>query len=320
MLRRRVLALGLAGWSAALVGGCGKDDSSATDTAQAAGEGASTAPTYDPSTYVPPEIDVSELRALYTYDQSETLNALGNDVQVEDGLRIEDLTYTGVGDAHIPTYAIAPYEDKGAVPGIVFALDAGTTRDAVLAEAKALASIGAVAVIPEIDFQPTGDPQGDSTLIINAVIAQRRALDLLARRDDVNSNKLAIVGHGWGGALAQILAGIDTRFVAVVSAGASGRWSREAYRTALPADYTTYLDSLTRFDGARYVAISGKRSVMLQFGAEDSSVSTAEADELAAATVGTNERHDYEGDPDWTSLTQAVADRETFLSTVLKLG
>ncbi|MBT8224916.1 MAG: hypothetical protein HKP61_10315 [Dactylosporangium sp.] len=320
MLRRRVLAIGLAGAVAALAEGCGQED--AADSSDGAGQiGDETPlPTYDPSTYDPPKIDIAQLRKLYTYDQKAKLDASLTDQQVERGLRIEDLTYTGAKDATVPLYIVSPYASRGLVPGVVFAVDAGATRDGLLTEVTELAKLGIVGAVPGVEFEPTGDPQTDSTMMINAVIAQQRALDLLAKRSDVDSSRLAVVGFGWGGAQAQIMSGLDTRLSGVVSVASGGRWSRVAYRAAKPAEPGSYMEAMTRFDGVRYLSVSGKRSVLLQFGKMDSDVSSDDADEATQTTVGTKERTDYDAAHDLTAIQTAVADRKTFLRQVLKIG
>ena len=326
MLRRSVLGIGLAGGVSTFVGACGSGSTGSGSTGSTKSHGAATAssaasqkPLYDAESYPPPAIALDQLKKLYVYDQKSVLGALLTNTRFDPGLRIEDLTYSGVPGTTIPLYVVAPADPKALLPGVVFAGDAGTSRDALLPEVEALSRLGIVAALAHLDFTPTGDPQGDSTLMINAVIAQRRALDLLGRRDDVDPSRLAIIGYGWGGAQAQIVAGLDTRPLGVGVVASGGRWSRTAYRTAKAADATGYLDSLTRFDGVRYMTVAGKRQVLLQFGKQDATVSAAEANELAAATVGTKDRKDYDASHDLTAVPAAVADRAAFLRRVLRM-
>jgi dienelactone hydrolase len=156
-------------------------------------------------------------------------------------------------------------------------------------------------------------------MIVNAVVAQRRALDLLARRSDVDKARLGFVGHSWGAVQADILAGIESRLAAVVVVSGGSRFSRFLYGYLHPAEGRNYLDSLSRFDGAWYVGLPGKRSVLLQFGRSDTTVAAAERDELTALTTGTHERKDYDAGHDLLTVAAAVTDRQAFLHSVLRM-
>ena len=166
----------------------------------------------------------------------------------------------------------------------------------------------------------TGDPAGDSNLLINTVVAQRRGLDLLARRSDVDATRLAFLGHSWGGMQAQILTGVEPRLSAVAVIAAGSRFSQYLASSTRTANPIAYLDALTRFDGARYVRVPGKRSMLLQFGKRDTVLPAAQFDELAELTAGAKERKDYEAGHDLIGFAPAVADRLAFLRKVLRLG
>lgn len=80
-----------------------------------------------------------------------------------------------------------------------------------------------------------------------------------------------------------------------------------------------YLDALTRFDGARYVAVAGRRALLMQFGKRDQLIPSDQADELTSAAVGTKQRKDYDVGHDLISVPETITDRLTFLSPVLRL-
>jgi hypothetical protein len=86
------------------------------------------------------------------------------------------------------------------------------------------------------------------------------------------------------------------------------------------ANRTPYLDALTRFDGARYVSVTGtKRSVLFQFGKRDATVPASQVAELVATTVGAKQRKDYDTGDDLVTFAAAAADRQTFLRKVLRV-
>lgn len=324
MRRRAVLGLFAAG-AVTLVQGCGSDSSGGRTggTGPAASPVQSHRPTYDPAGFTPPAMNSDDLRKLYKYDSKATLNSSLTETRSESGVRFEDITFTGVGDQTIPAYVISSAATAGSVakrPCVVLAHDTGSNRDAWKAEGIDLVvQHGAVVVVPQIDFVPAGDPQGDSTQVINAVIGLRRALDLFTYRHDTDTTKLAVAGLGWGGALAQILAGVDTRLSAVVSMAAPSRYSMTACRACNPADGPGYMQAMTRFDGARYLAMTGaKRTVLAQFGKQDKNVDQDEAAKVAAAIVGTKDRKDYDTGHDLIGFAAAAADRVALYAKTLK--
>jgi dienelactone hydrolase len=317
--RRGVLHIGVTGLAAMLVPGCG----GGSETTRSGGGGSAapspTASRYDPSTYQPPVISFEELRKLYTYDTKSFLDAVLTDERTGDGIVVEDLTFSNAKGGTIPAYVVTPANPKGRLPGVLFGHSAAGNRDQWLAEASSLAKRGLITMICEVPFKVSNDPAADSAMVIGAVLAQRRALDLLARRSDTDPSRLAFVGHRWGAAQGEILAGVESRLAGVVLAAAGSRISRSMVVAAKAPEPGKYLDALTRFDGARYVGAAGKRSVLFQFGKRDTTIPAAEIDELVNATAGAKERKDYDTAEDLDGFAAATADRLTFLRKVLRL-
>jgi dienelactone hydrolase len=318
--RRGVLHIGVTGLAAMLVQGCG-GGSHPTWSGGGAGSPAPSrkASGFDPSTYAPPTIAFEELRKLYGYDSKSFLDAVLTDERTGGGIVVEDITFSDTKGGTIPAYVVTPANVTGRLPAVVFAHAAGANREPWLPEASDLAKRGMVAMVAEVPFKATGDPAADSTMVVNAVLAQRRALDLLGRRTDTDPGRLAFVGHGWGGAQAQILSALESRLSGVVVAAAGSRLSQTMVAGVQTAAPTAYLDALTRFDGARYISATAKRSVLLQFGRQDQTVPAAQIEELVKVTSGSKERKDYDTADDLAKFPAAAADRLTFLRKVLRL-
>jgi dienelactone hydrolase len=318
--RRRVLHIGAAGLAAMLVDGC----NGGSKQVGPGGGGSSDPPsraasTFDPATYSPPAIAYADLKKLYSYDSKSFLDAVLTNQATTDGVLVEDLTYTNSKGLTLPAYVATNADESGRSPGVAYLPAAGSNRDAWLPELKALAKKGIVAMVAEIPYKPTGTPAEDSAMVLGAVLAARRAVDLLSRRDDTDPGRLALVGHGWGGALAQIVSALDgSRLSGVTIASSGSRLSQTMVASVQQGDPTAYLNELTKYDGARYLSVSGKRQVLLQIATQDKAVPAAQATELGAVTTGTKERKDYATDNPLTFAT-AVADRATFLRKVLKV-
>jgi dienelactone hydrolase len=268
-------------------------------------------------------VPISELKKLYKYDQSSTLNAQLTDKRTGDGIILEDITYSDTrGHDEIPAYVVSADNpgDTLRMPAIVLGTGPDGDRDRLLAEATALARMKALVMIPSVPIKPTGDPAADAGLMAAGVLAHRRAFDLLIRRTDCDAARVGFAGHHSGAALGSVVLALETRITAAVLASGTGRFSRWMLKQHLVPDWHGYLDSLSRFDAGPYVAAGGKRSVLLQFGKTDTVVPEAERAELAAAVAGAKQRKDYDTGHDLAGFAAAAADRAAFLKQVLRLS
>ncbi|WP_345136437.1 hypothetical protein [Dactylosporangium darangshiense] len=330
MRRRGVLHIGVTGLAAMLVQACSEgststpgagSDPSGRGSASSTGEPAGS--TFDPSGYVPAPVPIAELKKLYNYDKSSTLNAQLTDRRSGDGVILEDITYSDTrGNDEIPAYVVSADipGDTLRMPAIVLATGPDGNRDKLLDEATAIARMKALVMIASVPVKPTGDPSADAKMMAAAVLAQRRAFDLLIRRTDCDGSRVGYVGHHSGAALGAVLLGLETRITGAVLASGTSRFSRWMVKQKVPQDWHAYLDSLSRFDAAPYVAAGGKRSVLLQFGKTDAVVPEAERAELTAAVAGSKQRKDYDTGHDLAAFPAATADRSAFLKQVLRLS
>ena len=62
-----------------------------------------------------------------------------------------------------------------------------------------------------------------------------------------------------------------------------------------------------------------KRSILLQFGTQDTAVAKSQVDELVAMTAGSKTRKDYPTGDDLVKSPAAAADRWAFLQKVLRV-
>jgi dienelactone hydrolase len=327
--RRGVLHIGVTGLAAMLVQAC-SEGSTTTPGAGSNPSARSSAPsgppagsTFDPSGYVPAPVAIAELKKLYNYDKSSTLNAQLTDKRTGDGVILEDITYSDTrGNDEIPAYVVSADipGDTLRMPAVVLGTGPDGDRDKLLDEATAIARMKALVMIPSLKIVPTADPSADAKMMAAAVLAQRRAFDLLIRRTDCDGSRVGYAGHHSGAALGAVLLGLETRITAAVLAGGTSRFSRWLVRQRVPQDWHAYLDSLSRFDAGPYVAVGGKRSVMLQFGKTDDVVPEAERAELTNAVAGAKQRKDYDTGHDLAKFPAAGTDRTAFLKQVLRLS
>jgi dienelactone hydrolase len=140
-------------------------------------------------------------------------------------------------------------------------------------EAEALAPRGVVSLLPQGRFPWTIDPTGsaaDLEQIAQEVARLRAGLDLLAARPDVDPERLAVVGHDFGGMLAIVAAAEDPRVKCLIVIAATPRWS-DWFLPFWPIteDRFDYLRATAAVDPIERIAAVAPRPVLLQFGEKD---------------------------------------------------
>jgi dienelactone hydrolase len=108
-----------------------------------------------------------------------------------------------------------------------------SNRSQFLDEAVSLAGQGAVALLVD-DIYAVPNPRRDwgcsqadedRQEVIQQVIELRRALDLLLTEGNADPERIAVVGHDFGGMFVLVLAGVDPRIKAVVAMTAASDFS-----------------------------------------------------------------------------------------------
>jgi dienelactone hydrolase len=264
--------------------------------------------TTSPAPTLPPE----RLAALVAYDRARPLDVTvrGTKREPTTGVAVTDLTYDGGSGEPVEAYLVAPVRSQTrTLAGVVFAHGSGRDRSRFLDEAKALARRGVLVLLPTVPMDMPGDPAADIAYVSRAAIAQRRALDVLAARPEVDRRRLGFVGHSWGAILGAILAGAEPRLAAVVLASFTKPVSR----------YFGH-KQLTILDQHRWLALPGNRQVLLQAGRHDNYHPRTDTDDLFAAIAGRKERRDYDLDHDLVLPPEPVDDRREFLTHALSLA
>jgi uncharacterized protein len=296
---------------AIVVGACGGGPPGPVGGPSASPSAATSVTPGEPSR-VPPE----RLTDLVAYDGRRPLDVTtrGSTNQPKDGVVVTDLTFDGGFGQPVEAYLVAPLRPPTRrLAGVVFAHGAGRDRTRFLDEAKMLARRGAMVLLPTVPMNMSGNAGDDITTIGRAVIAQRRAIDVLVARADVDRRRLGFVGHSWGAVLGAVLAGAEQRLAAVVIASFTKPVSKYFGSTK------QYRDEIAVFDQQRWLAMPGGRRVLLQAGRQDGWHPGATADELFTAIAGAKQRKDYDLGHDLVEPTEPIDDRLEFLNRVLRL-
>lgn len=263
-------------------------------------------------------------RALFDYDQAIPLGLVDRGVELRGEVSVQDLTFNGLSGGPIPAYVVTP-KGPGPFAAVLWVHWLGepetTNRTEFLNEAVALASQGVVSVLVDAmwsapDWFMKRDPDQDYRNSIQQVIALRRAMDLLLSQPNVDSARVGVVGHDYGGMYSMIMAGVDLRARACVYVAVVPSLNDWAFLGPQPSSKAAYLRQNAMLELSDYLKKNRKAATFLQFGAQDIYVSRVEAGMVAAA-AGTQNRKFYDTDHAM-ALPEIASDRAAFL--VKELG
>jgi carboxymethylenebutenolidase len=147
-------------------------------------------------------------------------------------------------------------------PALVVLHDIHGLDDATREAAARLSRLGYVCLAPDL-FARSGGPQDTSseTALMNFTLSLSdaqmiadalAALSALTSRDDVDANRLGIVGWGWGGAFALMAAAHDHRAVVACDIGGD-----ITYPVLTPQKPGSPLNFLANIEGALFAAYPG---------------------------------------------------------------
>jgi cephalosporin-C deacetylase-like acetyl esterase len=270
----------------------------------------------------------------FSYDNKVPLDVKQVSDTVQDGVTVQDLTYTGANGDTVPAYLVIP-GGKGKFAGIIWGHwlmpgAANANRQEFLQEAIALAPAGVISLLIDApqaraNFKPTPNP----VLVAQQVIDLRRGMDLLFSRPDVDTTRIAYVGHSWDAGNGAILDAVDKRFAAFVFM--SGPQSTMEYvlssdsprmapmrKTADMVKVEQTMKANAWADPGSYAARLGPAPALFQYGLHDEDwVPLQDAKDYIAMTSGPKTVQFY--DADHALNAKASADRDAFLRKTLNL-
>jgi pimeloyl-ACP methyl ester carboxylesterase len=201
-------------------------------------------------------------------------------------------------------------------------------RTQFLDEAVALAGHGPglVSLLPQEVFPfaygPIGDVR-DRDQVINQVVQLRRGLDLLHQLPQVRDDRVAVVGHDYGGMYATILGAVDRdRIRSEVVIAADTTWANWfiTFFLSLPPDETgPYAAMLSSLDPINYISHGPRGGILLQYATDDFFIPNSVARQMARQAHPRSTFRTYPGDHELT-LPSVRTDRDAFLATTLQLS
>lgn len=180
-----------------------------------------------------PEAKYREFLRFYDYPPAP-LNARVLERKVEDAWIAEKIAYSGANGEtveaylilpknHKPPYQVVHYLPAGDVAGGLRTLEASlkTAFAPFIRNGRAVFGVmlpGYIGRGYRGDRQP-GDSAEYAELLINNVIDERRGLDYLMTRPDIDGSRIAFHGQSSGAAIGIVLAGVEHRYRSVLIVG-----------------------------------------------------------------------------------------------------
>jgi dienelactone hydrolase len=271
--------------------------------------------------------NISELKQLYTYDRAAPLDVKLVSKGSRNNYILYDISYSLPKELRADGYLAVP-KARGRKPAVIWMHSSGAL--AWLGDVVLLAQTGAVSLIVNAPASTAGtSPEADRDAMIAAVVALRRAADVLEARDDVDPHRIAIVGHSFGAMMGAVAASIDPRFTAAVfEAGLLGMsihigtsphpWAK-GVREQLGAGLAKYLEVISVVDAGRYIGQAPAIPKLFQSAWYDPGVPHDDAVKFYEAATEPKELKWYDTAHDIDDIA-AVADRTRFLAKALGLA
>ena len=229
---------------------------------------------------------LADLARLFDYDQKAPLDVQEESVETVDGVRLKRITYVSPKGGRVPAFLVMPVVSKGKLPAILYGHWGNGTHSEFLPEALAYAKAGAVSLLiaypwvrPAAWHKPGfifADPEANRDNYVQAVIDLRRGLDLLASLAEVDSNRLAYVGHSYGAQWGAILAAIDKRPKTCVFVGGTPDYAAiwvenddpeiiDFRKNAPKEQFDKFLQTLDVLNAIHYIPHAAPVSLLFQF-------------------------------------------------------
>lgn len=190
--------------------------------------------------FVPTADEVfSVIRQFYDYDSVLPLDARTVDEWEDEDGKFKTIVFTTSSGERVPGDLVLPRNGEPPYPGVLLLHGLGNDRDrwwdghrAALPKGLLAAGIAVLTIDLRFhgqrsaanDYQPPVYlTMGNSlfirsrNMLIQSTIDSRRALDFLAQREEIDGDRIAVLGYSMGGMISLYLASLEEHLVAIVA-------------------------------------------------------------------------------------------------------
>jgi cephalosporin-C deacetylase-like acetyl esterase len=277
-----------------------------------------------------------ELLKHFDYDRNTPLNLKRIGVLHRQHADVFDITYDSLKGGVVPAYLVVP-NGRGPFAAIVWGHwywpnSSMANRKEFLDEAVALAQAGVVSLLTDGPLARPGyveskDPFNEQRFAyyVQQILDMRRGVDLLLARSDVDSKRLAYVGHSYNAGIGALLSGVDRRFKAFVlmagsmsdEVGQATKEFQEFRQKAGAEKVDAMIEKYSWLDQGKYVSHAAPAIVFLQYATQEEFLTPERARQHAAVVSEPKQFKLY--DAPHALNAEARRDRIAFLTDQLKL-
>jgi dienelactone hydrolase len=271
------------------------------------------------------------------YDATAPLDLQEAGVEQRGGVSVHDISYASPKSGRVPAFLVVP-AGNGPFAAVIWGhwympKSPVMNRKEFLDEAVLMAHDGVVSLLPDGPIARPGhvedpDPLSEKNVneLIQQIVDMRRGADLLLARQDVDSARLAYVGHSYDAEVGGFLSGLDHRFKAfVLMAGnlsdqvdmQSEEFKQFRLKTG-PVKVDAFTARYSWLDPGKFVSHATPAAVLLQYGSQEKFLNPVRAREYAAVVSDPKELKIYDAPHSLNAA--ARADRIAFLTKQLRLG
>ncbi len=240
------------------------------------------------------ELDKDTLFSHYDYDRHQPLEATEALIYETALFQEYKITYHSVNDEIVPALLTIPRKGQKPYPVILFLHGHGGSKGDIADFIEPMSNYGYA--IASYDAQYHGeraqfgkeiystDLEADKEAIIQTIIDGRRAIDYLETREDIDSERIAMVGGSMGAILGCVLAGVDDRIkvpILVVGGGdmplmieTSEMSEMRVIRESLDLSYEELREMTEEIDPINFVKYISPRPLQMHNGLHDKIVPT----------------------------------------------
>jgi len=262
----------------------------------------------------------------FDFDGSAALNFHEMSHETRGTALVRDIIFSPTGKP-VKAYLVSPVKSVGLNAAILYVHWLGepstSNRTEFLNEAVSLANRGVISLLVDTMWaDPTWYkervPEDDRDSSIRQVIQLRRAMDLLLAQPNIDTKRIAFVGHDFG-AMYGILAGaLDRRAKTYVFMACTPHFYDWFLFARQPQDIPAYQQQIAPLDPINFASRLAPASVYFQFANNDQYVSSTQAAALYAAVGPRKQMTTYDTGHE-LQTPEADFDRLTWLARELAL-